>query len=420
MNLPVLTAMSRPQQEVALVAALGSGQFDVEVVRRCVDSADLLAAAAAGLGRVALVSADLRGLDGEAIARLAGSGVAVVGMVDAGDEPAERRLRQLGVNVVVAADASGERVAAAARTAVLGVTDAVPAQPVGDRPPPTVDEDIAPGRIVAVWGPTGAPGRSTVAAGIAAEAAAHQRTLLVDADVYGAVQAQLLGILDESPGLAAACRLANNGALDVAGLAELATELRPGLLVLTGIARSDRWPELRPAAMTAVLELARRLCPLVVVDCGFCLEQDEELSYDTLAPRRNGATLAVLESADVVVAVAAADPIGVQRFVRGLDMLREVAADVEIRTVVNRVRRGPTGPGDPHRELSAAFATYAGISDLHFVPEDRAGVDAALAAGRTLAEAAPASPARLALRQLAGQLVGRPVPASRRRLLRRH
>ena len=35
----------------------------ITVGRRCVDLADLLAAAAAGLGDVALVSADLRGLD---------------------------------------------------------------------------------------------------------------------------------------------------------------------------------------------------------------------------------------------------------------------------------------------------------------------------------------------------------------------
>ena len=42
-------------------------------------------------------------------------------------------------------------------------------------------------------------------------------TLLADADVYGGVVAQVLGFLDEAPGLAAAARLANNGQLDVAG-----------------------------------------------------------------------------------------------------------------------------------------------------------------------------------------------------------
>ena len=36
---------------------------------------------------------------------------------------------------------------------------------------------------------------------------------------------------------------------------------------------------------------ARSLAAVTVVDCGFCLEQDEELSFDTAAPLRNGATL---------------------------------------------------------------------------------------------------------------------------------
>ncbi|MGE5763937.1 MAG: hypothetical protein ACM3ZF_08730, partial [Mycobacterium leprae] len=117
-------------------------------------------------------------------------------------------------------------------------------------------------------------------------------TLLVDADSYGGVVAQVLGLLDEAPGLAAAARLANNGSLDLPGLARVARTVRPGLRVLTGISRADRWPELHPPALDTVFALARSLAETTVVDCGFALEQDEELAYDTVAPRRNGATLA--------------------------------------------------------------------------------------------------------------------------------
>ena len=70
----------------------------------------------------------------------------------------------------------------------------------------------------------------------------------------------------------------------------------------------DRWPELRPAALTMVWRVACRLVDVTVVDIGFCLEDDEELAYDTAAPRRNGAALLTLESADVVVAVPS--PVG--------------------------------------------------------------------------------------------------------------
>ena len=63
----------------------------------------------------------------------------------------------------------------------------------------------AAGRVVAVWGPAGAPGRTTVAIGVADEAARlGVSTLLADADPYGGTVAQTLGLLDESAGLALA------------------------------------------------------------------------------------------------------------------------------------------------------------------------------------------------------------------------
>jgi MinD-like ATPase involved in chromosome partitioning or flagellar assembly len=263
--------------------------------------------------------------------------------------------------------------------------------------------------VIAVWGPAGAPGRSTIAVNLAAELAALGRpALLVDADTYGGAVAQLIGVLDEAPGLAAACRLANRATLDPSGLAELALQVRPDLLVLTGITRAERWLELRPAALRVVLDQARSLAAMTVVDCGFCLEQDEELAYDTAAPRRNGATLAALDAADHVVAVAAADPIGLARYVRAVPDCAGVAAGAATTTVVNRLRDTVVGPGDARRQVSRALHRYAGIADVRVVPDDRAGVDAAVAAGRTLAEVAPKSPARLAIRDLARALAGEP------------
>jgi Flp pilus assembly CpaE family ATPase len=191
------------------------------------------------------------------------------------------------------------------------------------------------------------------------------------------------------------------------------------LRVLTGISRSNRWPELRPAALDVVLRLARQLASVTVADCGFCLEQDEELAYDTAAPRRNGATLAVLDAADTVVAVSAADPVGLQRYVRALADLGEAVPGRAVLTVVNRLRSGVVGPGDPRREIAGALERYAGVAAVHVIPDDPQALDAALAAGRSLAEAAPSSAARRAIRDLAGSLVGRRPPTSRRRLASR-
>ncbi|TFV52302.1 chromosome partitioning protein [Blastococcus sp. TF02A-35] len=424
MAVQVFTAVTGAGWESELVGALDRDAHGVTVVRRCVDVAELLAAAATGTGQAALLSAELRRLDGEAVARLHAAGVAVVGLVEPGDEVAAQRLRQLGVSQVLPADADAEVIAAALRDAVAGVPDAGrdvadprAALPVLVEPEEPLARPEGRGRVVAVWGPTGAPGRTTVAVGLADEAARlGAGTLLVDADVYGGVVAQVLGLLDESPGLAGAARLAGSGTLDAAGLARLAWAVRPELRVLTGLARADRWPELRPSAVATVLEEARRLAHLTVVDCAFGVEDDEELSFDTAAPRRNGATLAVLEEADTVLCVTGADPVALQRCVRGLDQLREVLPDVEPVLVVNQLRRGPV-PGDPREEVAEALERFTGHRPRFFLPADRRATDAALAAGRTLAEVAPGAPLREALRGLAAELAGLRAPAPGRRRL---
>ena len=425
MRVPVLTALPGAPWEADLVARLGREDHGVTVVRRCADIPELLSTAASGVARAALVSVDLRRLDRDTIGRLASAGVAAVGLVHPGDAGAEQRLRGLGVHRIVAADAGAEAVARAVMQAVSDglVADDVstgdPAaalpllRPASPAPPPPRGR----GRVVAVWGPAGAPGRTTVAIGLADETARlGVSTLLADADVYGGTVAQTLGLLDESAGLVVGCHTAAHGRFDAADLAGLCRRLTPTLRVLTGPVRADRWPELRPRAMLAVLEQARHLAAATVVDCGFCLEHDEELEYDTAAPRRNGATLAVLRAADTVVCVGSADPVGLRRLVRGLDELRAAVPGVQPLVVVNKVR--PTVvPGEPRREIDAALRRWAGVSAGGYLPAAPAVVDTAMRTGRTLAEAAPDSPLRHAVADLARTLAGVPAPAGRRRRL---
>jgi Flp pilus assembly CpaE family ATPase len=417
-TIPVLTAVTGAPWESRLVAALESGS-GVEVVRRCVDIADLLAAAAAGHGRAVLLSADLRQLDREVVRRLGASGVAVVGVAPAGDDQGEIRLRQLGVPRVVSADGSNAEIVDAVSAAVEGLGDPASANGAGTTTllpalgevGPTGREtsaEVGLGRIFAIWGPTGSPGRTTLAVNIAAEISMLGRaTLLADADTYGGAVAQVLGLLDEAPGLAGAARAANNGQLDLASLARHARQVTPQLRVLTGITRTERWPEVRPASLEVVWALARGLAEVTVVDCGFSLEQDEELSFDTAAPRRNGATLTTLEQADVVVAVSAADPVGLQRFVRGMSDLRGAVPGADVRVVVNRLRASVVGP-QPEAQVGAALQRHAGVPRVTFVPDDAAAADAALMRGQMLAEAAASSPIRRAIAQLAAELIGVP------------
>jgi MinD-like ATPase involved in chromosome partitioning or flagellar assembly len=235
-------------------------------------------------------------------------------------------------------------------------------------------------------------------------AAAGQSVLLIDADSYGASVAGALGLLDEAAGLAQACRLADQGQLDADGLLRVATPvaLKSGTFrVLTGITRADRWTELRASALGLVLERAKEIADVIVIDTGFCLEADEELSFDTMAPRRNAATLRSLELADTVYAIGGADSIGVPRLVRGLSELEAAVPHASPKVVLNKVRMSAVGRS-PERQLRDAWARYGPAEEIAaFLPADNVAADAALLSGALLLEAAPESRLRHAIAELA-------------------
>lgn len=407
MSTGVLVAVGAVDFESDVLSA-ASGR-SLHVVRRCVDVADLLATAATRQASVALVSSALGGLDTEVLHRLRDDRVAVVGIADDDRSLQTTLLRRIGVDAVLTVAQLADLTDVVTQAAADGSqgTGAVPA----DEGTP---EQVMPGEsqgqrgsVLAVWGPTGAPGRSVTALGLAAcSADAGHSTMLIDADVYGGSQAQLLGLLDESSGLLAAARSANRGSLDVDQLAGHARAVRPNLRVLTGLPRSDRWVELSPVLLRRVVDVARSLCSVVVLDCAFCLELDEEVSYDTAAPRRNGATLAALELADRVVVVGAADPVGLGRLFRCIADLAVQVPPASLSVVVNRVRPSLGWTKD---EVAATVRRTSQLEVQAFLPDDPAACDRALVHGQSLLECAPGSKLAKSLRRLAHSLAPEPI-----------
>jgi MinD-like ATPase involved in chromosome partitioning or flagellar assembly len=410
MSIPVVTVGDSRDD---LVGGLERLHGPVSVVRRCSELAELLAACQSGLARAAVVAAGSEELTASLVDRLSAVGVVVIALTDNPEETV--RLRTIGVAAEArAVDAAALAARISAAVAQLSGTGEGPGPAVGggaasvagqvprsSGAPAVTAGPGAKGRIIAVWGPAGAPGRTLVAANIAGELAAEGHSvLLVDADSYGASVAALLGLLDEAAGLAQACRLADQGMLDADALLRIATTVptKAGALrVLTGITRADRWTELRAAALTLVLERAREIADVTVVDTGFCLETDDELGFDSGAPRRNAATLRSLELADTVFAVGAADSIGVPRLVRGLAELRAAVPQAAPQVVLNKVRTSAVGRS-PERQLRAAWERYGPAAPLSaFLPSDPAASDAALLAGALLLESAPESELRHAI-----------------------
>jgi len=404
MTVPVIIAV-QGEREAVVAAALG-GQSNTAVARRCADLSEALAAGHAGLGAVVVVS-DQPQLNRAVVHEFTSAGVAVVGAPSSPE--AADRLLDLGLAHVVADPMDSEAVVAA----VLEAADDAPE-------PDEVAEDIAlvspdgpRGLMVAVVGPTGAPGRTTVAINLAAELGALSgNAVVVDVDTYGGAVAPALGLMDEAPGIAALARGALHGNLTDELIARHALAVRPGLRVLSGISRPDRWPELTPAALDPVWDRLRDHAAVTVVDAGFGLEQDEELVYDTRAPQRHGATLSALAAADVVVVVGSAEPVSIQRLVQTLDQIDAVSTQdsAERVVVVNRVRAAVAGMR-PEEAVADALRRFAGVDEVWTVPFDAKACDAATLAGQVLAERSPRSSVRKAIAALARHLHTR-VPAA--------
>lgn len=395
--LVVLVLAAGAGWESAALARLGE-RPDIVVLKRCVDVADLLATASAGQADAAVVGIDAPGLDTAAVDHLRHHGVRAVAVLPAtaGTDAAAMAATRIGIRVVVGeheldrlADSlvADDEVATAAEPSAPGVG----ASPVAPRP----------GRVISVWGPAGAPGRTTVAVGLAAELARRHRTILLDVDPYGGAVAQVLGIVDEASGMLSAARVVAGGQLPER-FGTIQRSLDNRLSVVTGLPRADRWVEVRAGVVEGLIEVARGH-GFVVADTGFSLEDDPTLGQVGARPGRNRMTLAALESADEVVVVGSADPVGLARLARGLVELGEVVAPASVHVVVNRMR--PT-LGWAERHLAGMLDGLAPVARVHFLPEDRATVDRALLAGRTLQEVGDSG-----LTRALGGLVAELVPA---------
>lgn len=387
----MLIAVHGPRE--GMVAAAVGAAPGLSVARRCADLTEALAAARAGIGSVVLVSEQAQ-LHRGVVADFTSMGVAVVGVPSSPD--GEEHLRGLGIDQLLPADADAAAVLVAVSAASSRALPAGPADEIPEQAP------VERGIIIAVWGPTGAPGRTTLAVSMAYDLALHEPTLLVDVDTYGGAVAQALGLLDEAPGIAALARASLHGALSEDTVRRHALQAAPGLRVLSGVTRADRWIELSASALEPVWKLLRTQAAVTVVDCGFGLERDEELQYDTHAPQRNGATLSALAAADVVVAVGSAEPLGIQRLVHSLAALDAVVpAETTPRlVVVNRVRASVAGQR-PREAVADALRRYSAVENVWTVGWDPRACDAAALAGQALGERAPRSAARKAIQAVA-------------------
>ena len=201
----VLVVASGAAWESPLLALVGE-RHDLVLLKRCVDVDDLLASASAGQADAAVVALDAPGLDHAAVDLLHRHQVRVVAVAGSGSPDAvQTRAARIGVDGLVGADDL-------ARVVELLERDDEPLSDEVVEPETSAAAAATAGRVLVVWGPAGAPGRTTLSCGVAAALAARGlRTTLVDADPYGGSVAQHLGVLDEVSGLLSVARSSADG-----------------------------------------------------------------------------------------------------------------------------------------------------------------------------------------------------------------
>ena len=377
-----------------------------EVIARCSNSAELQEAARTLRPHVVIARASSDVLTANVLSACDDAGVSVVALVD--NDAGRRHAASIGLYETADYEISWREleklIDSLARTAPV-------AAPVS-------------GSVIAVWGPAGSPGRTTLAIGIAAELAALGHSVaLADVDTHAASVAPALGILDEAPGFAAACRLAAIESLTIQELERIAQRYdspQGGFWVLTGIGRPSRWPELSQDRVSATIALCRTWVEYTVLDMSHSLESDEEIASDLFSPRRNAATIAAVRDADQIVAVGCADPVGLARFLHAHVELLDSISVPNVTVAINRVRASAIGLA-PNAQVTRTLSRFAGIEDPVLIPSDIPAVDGAVLSGRTLIDSAPRSPVRAALRELVVTRLqsADPHPARSRRSRRR-
>lgn len=258
------------------------------------------------------------------------------------------------------------------------------------------------GRLLAVWGPKGAPGRTTLAVELAAVLAqADPATLLVDADLYGGDVAQLLGLTEELAGLVSVCRKGAGGELREEGWVQDLRRVRGGPVVLPGLLRPELWGEVTAFGWSELLTAARNGFSNTVLDVGFCLERPRPVQE---GPGRNDVAIAALEQADRIVAVLRADPIGIRSFLWAFTDHRDLLDLDRSVVVVNRVR-----PGE-EAEVARFLRRHLGRPPLALVPDRPDHVVPAVWEGIPILAAHPSSPISSAVREIAAALGGQVQP----------
>ncbi len=204
------------------------------------------------------------------------------------------------------------------RMAVQPVTGAPAAAPAAH----SAREDQEPGRVVAVFGPKGGVGRTTLAVNLAVAAATElgQRTCLVDASFQFGDVGVLLNLNPKNKSIADVIPELESGELE--SLDTFVINHSSGIRVLLAPPSPEMAELITPVGAKAMIEGLRLENDLVVVDC--------MASF-------NDTTLAILDQADVVLTMLSLEITSIKNIRLFLEVAEQLGYPSDkIRLVLNR------------------------------------------------------------------------------------
>lgn len=379
--------------EVRVGLALGPSETESQLVQlllrgrlgcafhRCLDVVDLGARCELGEFSVVVVDPQYPRLSSTVLTRAQDAGVRLIGL--AGTEHDFGQLRDWGIDDVVRVD---DRDLAMTCEKLADLVATKPRDDSGPRARPGRSRAmIGNGTLTAVWGPPGAPGRTSVAVALAQAASGSLNTILIDGDTTNHGLASHLALVESTSGLIAAVHHAERGQLGDDALRRLALTLSPRLCVLTGLPHVARRTELRMAGARRLWNVATSTFGSTVVDVGHGIDDligSWSDSFGEFEQPTHVPAATALASCNVLVAVTGCEPAAVSRMLSHLPSVRALNPDAQMKIVVNRVRKPVLAGPAAQRDLAEYLQTTCG-AEVHLVRDEPAIHDEATARGLT-------------------------------------
>lgn len=252
-------------------------------------------------------------------------------------------------------------------------------------------------QVVAVWGPVGSTGKTTVALNLAFELAClGRRVLLLDVDTVAPALALLLGVKDPVAGLAGAARLIRQGRLtpeEVDRLSVLIRHKRTSFRFLPGLSNPVRWPEITPETILQLINIAKQNFDFIIADLASGLE--DQLTSPEHSTLRNSATRTALANATRAVTVIQGTELSLSRYINNFSALEELQKTRHL--VINKA--------EPTSAFVSAIRTLTKERITASIPSDEPTMQLAESGNLPIALARRKSPAGNAIASLAHKLL---------------